>query len=381
MSNLVASYSSADFLALFDRLFPESYLEPLKSPGPGYELYQAAAQVGARVSLAADRVDQCAYIFTAPTGSFATVNVLFSRQVNTAGDVTVKAGTVVVTSKGDRRFATTADAVFSGGALGPISAPARAVAMGYEYNVRGQRTAADGEILPGEIDTVLELFEDPVFGDPTIVVSQVDDATGGAPAALGQHGFDRGLPQRPGEDPEAYRARIRRLPDVVTPAAIRRAIDAVFLRYGVVPTLIETWEPTYQTCWDAPTQPVGELDPDLFVYDDPRPNPPFRNRWLDEVDFRAAFIVVVPALLPLQDYGFCYDDPGTQPGDFNQDVGSVHGMRAASAYDVADTFTIELQPCYDGPDLQLQAVYLGLFELLQEIKAAGVSAVVELEGQ
>jgi hypothetical protein len=150
----------------------------------------------------------------------------------------------------------------------------------------------------------------------------------------------------------AYRYRLRNLPDTVSPGAIVRLCDAYLDQFGIEYEFVEVWQLDYQTCWDAPSPNVGTPSyaaslptspvyyDNLFVYDDPVgtraawPNPQFRNRWLDEVEYRGAFIVVV--------------DP--------------------------------LDPVYDGTPAGNAAV-LGLYTQLQQIKLGGVAAIIELEGE
>src|SRR5262249_47510538 len=146
-----------------------------------------------------------------------------------------------------------------------------------------------GEELPGEVDTVVALVEDPPFGDPSIQVAQVGDGACGQAPMLEGLGHDRGIDRKPGEPIEQYRIRVRRLPDTVSPAAIRRMVDEYRPRYGAAADVIETFSLQYQSCYDGsptpgPATPQGFYDPNLFVYDDPRPAYPFRNRWLDEVE-------------------------------------------------------------------------------------------------
>ena len=58
------------------------------------------------------------------------------------------------------------------------------------------------------------------------------------------------------------------------------------------------------------------------------------------------------------------------------------GKRSHSAYDVPESAaSVVVQGGYDGFDLPKQALYQGLFELLQRIKPAGAAAIIELEGE
>lgn len=214
----MAIRSKQDFLDLADRWLPSEYLDPLKDPGPGFEVIQAYAAIFNRSSIAVDAFCRAGFILLADGGAKSTVTVAFRRPTAAAGAVTIKAGTVVSTSRTSRPFVTTEDLVFGAGVLNLIVA-AEALISAYEWNVTGIRFAADGTLLAGEIDTILTMRQDPVFTDQTFMVSQVTDAIGGSSPALQLLGEDRGLPQRFGESNDLYRDRIRQLPDTVSPDA------------------------------------------------------------------------------------------------------------------------------------------------------------------
>jgi hypothetical protein len=325
----VHAMTQADFLALLDRILPEDYLAPLKDPGPGYEILQAFAAQFARVSQANEAAGRDAQIITAASGAKASGVVLLSRPSPHPDGltVTVKAGSVVTTSVGGRDFVTSAPVTFAPADLGPFSVGVVAVSIGYEWNVRGETVTAAGDVIPGDIDTVKVLLETPDYGDITIRVSQVAPTVGGTDAALDALGADRGVTRQTGESDTAYRGRLRSLPDTVSPDALRRTIDSILGPAGVAYDFIETFEQQYQECYDAPSTPIpgSPFDPNLFTYDDPRYPEPFKNRWLDDSDFRGAVVIVV-----------------------------------------------------DG---QNPALYKGLYETLQAIKPAGARIVLELRGQ
>jgi hypothetical protein len=382
----VIARTQQDFLDLLERLLPAGYLEPLKDPGPGYELLQAFAAMYAKVSKGVEIAGQDAQILTAASGAKATGTVRLSRSAPHPDGiaVTVKVGSVVTTSVGGRDFATTVDVVFGPTDLGPFTVPVEAISVGYDWNVRGETVAASGELLPGDIDTVKVLVEVPDYGDVTIVVYQATPTAGGADAALDGLGGDRGMLRLNGESDDAYRSRQRTLPDTVSPAALRRAIAAILEPVHGSYDFIETFEQVYQACWDAPsTVFAGSLfNPNLFVFDDPRLSYPFCNRWLDENDFRGGVIVVVEALQPLRDTGMIWDDTNTSSLQYVSSV--TGGLRACGVFDMTSTIATQhgyLEGAWDGFDLSRQSLYKGLYETLQAAKPAGVSVAVELRGQ
>ena len=383
MTTDAIAHDAAYYLALIERVTDPAWLTPFQvTPASGYELLEAYADLGARASTAAQNLETGCVIIFAEGGAFAEGVVQLSRPTTTAGAVTVLAGTVVASARNARLFVTTADAVFGIGVFGPLNVPVRAMRMGWQYNARGQTTTAAGAVLPGDVSRMVLLTENPPYGDPSIVVSQQADFTGGRAAMLDALGGDLGQPRQPGEADVAYRYRLRSLPDVVTPSAVRHAID-VFC--GVYPFLavqfIETFDVAYQTCYDAPTAAIPAsptFDPTCFVYDDPRSTNPFRNRWLDSVEDTCAFIVVVPLLATVRMFGCAFDDPALSPAAHI--APSTLGTRGWAAYDVPDTFdpAFGYGGAFDGDDLGANGFYGGLYQRLQAVKAGGISAILEL---
>jgi len=379
------------YLRLLDRLFPDSYLAQMKlNPNSGYEQFQGYASIGERLSEAITRLGANNVISYSPGGERAVGYVEVSRPTGAAGTVVVKAGSVVTCSVGGQDFVTLLDSEFTGAALGPLTIGIVAIASGYEWNVRGERTAANGETLAGEIDTFKRLVTDPPYGDPTIYVEQVLDTSGGEAAVLDGLGSDRGLTRKVGETAEQFRLRLHTLPDVVSPGAIKRVCHALLDPLGIGFQFIETGDIVYQTCWDAPSTNVGTptfqaapptnlaYDETLFAYDDNRDTTsPFRNRWLDEVEKRGAFIIVLETVT-LNDLGLAYDDPGMVPLDFRA---AVTGFgRGTPAFDITSAIQAAAPvytAAYDGFDLGYDAASAALWQVLQEIKAGGVIAILE----
>lgn len=378
----ITALEQGDFLDMFERLLPDHYLEPLKNPGPGYEALQAFAKVGERLSQAVEHASAGLFMMSAEGGRFATGIVEFYRPAANGEGITVvvKAGTMLLASKTGVRFKTLTDVTFVAADLGPFVVEVQSEAQGYEYNVAGSVLAADGTVMQGEIDTIDVLVEDPALGDTTIVVRQHADATSdGRDATLDQHGADRRIFRAPGEGDDLYRGRVRSLPDNISPNAFERTLRQLMDPFGISFDMIETWELRYQTYYDAPDDAIvgSVFDPDLFFYDDPRPNIPFRNRWVSDKDFPGGVIVVLTPNGPLEDRALYYDDPDNSPADRL----GPYGTRAPSFYDVPDSYALEPQGFYDGFDVLQASVYKRLFETLNSIKAAGVDVAVELAGQ
>jgi hypothetical protein len=389
----------ADLLRALSRFLPADYLAPLKVPGPGYEVLQAFAKLGERLSLAVVRLDAGGNILLAPDPGFATATVSFSRPIPPVGTmpaVTLQAGSIVTTSVGARDFATLTDVAFAANDPGPHTVVVRAIAPGFEWNVPSSTVTLAGETIPGSIDTIKKLAQaDPITGlrtflDGSFTVSQVTDAMGGACAALDQLGADRGLPRAAGESSTAYRLRLRSLPDTVSAGAVTRFLAAAFAPCGLTAAYVETWDSAYQTAWDFPddftSAPTDATN--LFTYDDPRPAfPPFENRWLDDAELNGAFIAVLPIPQPIYDVGGDWDDDTTSASALVDFVSAqpCAGFRALSAWDFDGSEFVEgvdgVEWCWDGPDLGIESLYAGVWSSLQAIKAAGVAAIVEQQGQ
>lgn len=394
ISNPITPRSYQDLLDLIDRLYPSHYLYPLKSTGPGYEFIQAMARMFARVSLANETLGNDGFFLLANSGAKATGTVYLWRQAAhpDAIDVTVKAGSLLTTGQGGRDFVTTADVTFLAADDYTVlhAVTIEALAVGYEYNVQGQTVTAAGETLYGPVDTVKVLIESPDYGDVTIQVRQVSATAGGKDAALDSLGMDRGVARNPGELDDSYRFRLRSLPDTISPDAVDRAVRSALEHLGAYYDHIETWDLSYQTCYDAPaTTFVGsDFDPNLFAFDDTRTLVPMRNCWLDTNDYRGAFIIAADNIQPILDVGMVYYDDPNPAEPVVDATAAAHGSpltggsRAPCAYDVpVDLDFGYIQGGYDGFDLSKNAVYKGLFDVLQSIKAYGVSATIELRGQ
>ena len=402
-SSNARALDQAHFLGMFDRFLAPEWIRPIRDrgDGSGYEMLRAYAAVGARVSTAIQSLESGSIALFAQGPAYATGTVEFLRVAATAGAVRIKAGTLVQTSRNGRMFRTTETVEFGALALGPIACPVVAVDVGEEYNVPGTVVTPSGITLPGEIDTVFRMFQQDTSGvddwlDGTITVRQILACTGGRSPWLDALGQDRGITRNEGEPDDVYRFRVRGLPDNLTPAAIQRALNALADKWGVTYEFIETFESSYQTAYDYPSKNAGTPtydgvlpvaladDTNVFVYDDPRdPADGFINRWLDEVEYRGAFIVVVSAPASLREFGAPYDSADMLVADRETLNGSVAGVFAIAAYDLPNDLSPDAgQPgCYDGFDAGTSGFWGAWWQTMQELKAAGIVAVLELKGE
>lgn len=381
------------FLEVLHNFLASDYVAGLQA-GQGYELLQAFASIGVRISQAIERFECGQFILSAQGGSNSVGSVEFYREDFSAGGYLLAAGTRVTTSLTGRDFVTTASVTVGPTDLGPFVVPVQAVWQGWEWNTRGQSITRRGETIPGEIDTIkLPILEvstsnsTPVI-DPALRVRQITAQSGGAAPMLDGLGDDRGLPRRGGEGDDAYRVRLRTLPDTVSPQAIQRFLETMLTPYNAHAEFIELWDIRFQTCWDAPDDvpAAPTYDPTTFMWDDPRPPPPhvpsFYGRWLDEVTMAGAFVAVIPQLQPILDYGMAYDDPITDVAELvsTDFPPGTDGTRAISAYDLAAAVPPGVEGAYDGEDVAFNALVTAIFQTFQHIKAGGVTALVELEG-
>jgi len=123
---------------------------------------------------------------------------------------------------------------------------------------------------------------------------------------LDEIGRERKIPRADGESDASYRRRVAKIPDVVSPNAIRRACSRFFTPHGWVAEFREVGTLQFPGFFydipsnDAPTY-AGAWDMDFTV----RPQDRFRT-WTDYAEFRAFFLIGVPAT-GLGEFGFAYD--------------------------------------------------------------------------
>jgi hypothetical protein len=270
------------------RFLPPEYLDPMEPPGtgapgaPGWEVILAASQALSRVSAAAERLGCGLFFLTAPSGELSTATVTLTRASTSTGVFAVKAGSAVVATSG-RIYFTSEDVTFGAGDLS-VTVPVVSSVAAYWLN-----TAVVADVTTVPITTtwsVGSLTMDPPFADSTIIASADDSTDNGVSPFLELLGNDRGLTQYPGESDEAFRLRGRTLPDTITPGAIQRMLARIFTAPTESYEYHDLWAVDFQTAYDMPM----DTSPVVFVYDDPRPYPPSRNRYLPR-NYLQAFVV------------------------------------------------------------------------------------------
>lgn len=377
LPNPVAALSQADVLALFDRLFPPDYLDAMRTgSGPGYEYLQAVAKVAARLNAAVRALGGGVFFMAAAGGAKATAAVEFYRAGFALGAGAVKAGTRCRTSRGGREFVLLSDVLFSGADAGPHAATLRALWPGEEYNVAGPRTDADGTAVPGEIDTVSFPVQDPPYWDPGVAVRQTADATGGTGSYLDALGRDRGLDRAGNESDDSYRARLVFLPDTVSPAAIERQVSLFLEALGWGHAIVEAGDAALGGVLGAAATPPAPAHLAQFCLSNPLNATGLWGRVLSEATFRAALFVVIDRLPAMEMFGAGLSDTAMTAAAHATAV----GRRACWALSVPASYVATLAPALSGTDTRAPGVYRGLYELLQQVKAAGVYATIWING-
>jgi hypothetical protein len=355
-------YDQDDLLAVVSRSYPLDYLDSLRLlPNAGYEIFQGATKVMERVSIAVMRRYCCSFVSTAVSGAKAVGVVEFYRANADAGAITLSAGTVVRTSSG-KEFVTTADAVFGGAALGPVTAAIEAALEGYEYNVPGQVSTAGGETLPGDINDIKTMVTPTPAFDVEMRVRNVAATTGGRDKCLDAAGEDRGIPRGLQESNDAYRFRILNTPDAISPAAIRRGVNAILFPFDAEVCLREVGTPLFPGFfYDAGSSVDSPQNPrNNYAYDmdfDARPEDRFKL-WLSTLEFRGFFLLGVPELVESEYFGLVYD--GSDADTF----------RLKNAYDT--TTAVAPNAGYDGFTVLNSTIYKAISDTVTKKKAGGV---------
>ncbi|MFA6166726.1 MAG: hypothetical protein WC700_08925 [Gemmatimonadaceae bacterium] len=430
--------TQADFLAMFERLLPPSYLQPLRDVGPGYELLQAYAKLGERLSQAVKRDEDDQFILTAGDAGFASVRLRISRTAAVTPAVIIKKGSVVATTEtdpnvgwaddadagvfydrrqGGLRYVLDGDVEFAPGdsanpsffkgkawhlTTNPITATA--VDADWTYNLPGPFVDHEGNTIEGDIcKLAVPLLADPAapdvlcWIDSVWTVKQDSAATGGRPAALNALGTDMDIRRLDGETAAQYRVRLRQIPDVITPCAIVRLLDLMMAPWGGSAKLVEPWSKHFHGAWDGPSidipDPSDPLHPlyvaGLFVWDDTRTvspdpstqDPAFFGRWLDESTEKMCIVITVPPLGAVTAYGGVWDEPAASAAAAVTPGGT--GARALAVWDVPEFMFGTLGPswAWDGPDTGAAAVYKGIYDAVCAAKMAGINCIEWLRGQ
>lgn len=325
--------NKARLLRVADKSYPSDYVEGLKStPGGGYELLAASAAVGERVSLAIARLEAGRLKIYALGGQKATGTAQLYRPVGTTGAaINIMPGSVVGTKDG-RNFVTTTQVSFGSSDAGPHNVSVQAIAVGYEFNVDGQFTAASGEVIEGQITEVVRLVTDVPQIDGTVAVRNLTPMSGGRAAWLDGLGEQFLIPRLPNESDDQYRLRIAEIGDVVSPDAIVRGVNKILGQYGATCTLYEIGIPPFTGFFDdAGSSADAVQNPDWNFADDMdfTLNPADRFKLdMNLLESRAFFLVEVPRFHNgefgmFDDAGSSSDSPQHPEANFADDMTGI----------------------------------------------------------
>jgi hypothetical protein len=366
--------SQDELLAMIDRILDSDYIDGLKA-GEGYEIVQAQAKEFARISQAIRVTGDGLFAAYASGGSFATGIVEFYRTSTVSPACTVLAGTIVQ-ARGGKLFRTIQDAVFGANDQGPYAVGVRSVFQEWQANTDGQ-TLTNGVLIPGEIDTIRTLIQDPLYADPTIMVRQIDPTVGGRAPMLDLLARGNNLRRNSGESDESLSYRTRNLPDNLTPGAMERMLRTLLGSTGARWEYVEPFELDFQTSYDAPE------GSSVFTYDDPRPRYfPAINWYADDREQWATFYAVVGKIQPMADFGGSYDETIVTLDELRSPI--TGGKRAVPAFDAPDPGTygegLDLGMAYDARDTEQDALLNSVYDQMQSLRAAGIVAGLLKEG-
>lgn len=369
------AFDQDHFLDTLQNSYPEDYFESIKAgKDGGFELFQAAAKVAERVSLAIARLECCGFIFTALGGLKSTGQVEFFRDSAADGPITIEPGTVL-RGDGGRDFLTTTVVEFDGVELGPKVAAIEAIATGYQYNLPGQITTAGDEVLEGSINTILKVVTDPTIPaaiDRNMQVRQPAPTVDGRSACLDALGEDLDIPRLADETDAEYRVRILEVPDTVSPNAICRGVDKILSVFGAECCLREIGAPLFPGFYyDAGSSSDSPQDPATnFAYDfdfTVRPQDRFKLL-MSHLESRAFFLLGVPTITRIS-YGMFYDGDSADP------------FPLQNAYDTepTDAFQNPNDVAYDGEAILDALVYQSIYDVTNRKRAGGVGFDLYIE--
>ena len=215
-----------DFIGLLKKWMPQTYWGPLESKS-GWELFQAIAKVGERLSKTIDRIQNA--LFPSTASGQITPYIYFMVSVDTAtGQKVLGKGTIVERDDG-ARYRTTEDLTIDDG---ETSSTVKAVPVAVSL----QSDIFTG--TPGYSYLVRD------FGDGTTtgVVWQIDGIDENQtqqeianPGTLDLLAAQRNITRMPGESDDSLRTRIRTFAqDRISPSAVTKCLDYAGLTGNMV---------------------------------------------------------------------------------------------------------------------------------------------------
>lgn len=253
--------TSEQVIALVERTTDKNWFNGMMDQPDGQALLIATGAMGAAVSQCLDEQVAACKISEAPTGSPGVCSLVIHRDTTTATG-TIRPGFKFVTSIGVELAVSTTVAVTAGQAT--VTLPLQTLR---QLDLVNKRTPAfdemveDGDyldpIIVPESITVLDDLGVPLLGIGANVFTYVSSSpiTGATMDWLSEHGNERGCRRQPGEEGDAYRARVRQIPDAVTPVAIQEAVHGAQAQADLPSTYMV--EPHRDQASDAARAAIG----------------------------------------------------------------------------------------------------------------------------
>lgn len=301
--------TQADLFALIQRALPGALVDGW-TDRDGEEVYQAIARVfsvlhGRDVARA-----ESSYVLTAtgPVQATATIKVTWTQGTTLA--VEILTGQKIVQTPWGVHYQLTESL-----AAGAAEAPGYSATVGVEAVWAGiepgcDEAPVDAEFLsewglPEGVDREGEILWDGAVAGAAkteflsgvdageITIEGVTDATGGKDGTLDLLAAGRGLPRVENEPDSGLRARIRQIPDVLTPGAILAVANAMLEPYGLTATMYEPWD--YAFIIGSESSTIGDEDcaitrPRHFII-----SVPALSTYITDSTERAAFLAGMQA--------------------------------------------------------------------------------------
>jgi hypothetical protein len=230
LSDVDVVLTSGQVLNLVKRTTDENWFNAMMAQPDGQAILLAAAAMGSALSECLDEQVAACKISEAPTGSPGVCTLVIHRASTTATG-TIRQGFKFVTNTGVELAVSTTVAVTAGQST--VTLPLQTLR---QIDLANKRTSAfDDVLVEGDyLDDIIApesiaVTNDtggPLLGIGSDVFTYVSSSSivGATMDWLSEHGNERGCRRQPGEEGEAYRARVRQIPDAVTPVAIQEAV-------------------------------------------------------------------------------------------------------------------------------------------------------------
>lgn len=184
------------------------------------------------------------------------------------------------------------------------------------------------------------------FEDLGVEITECEAFSGGRDNDLWVLGDERGVYQQNDETDDTFRQRAARLLDVVSPAAIKRAIDRILSPYGYRGDAIDVQDGLGAIFMDADFL-------DYYTPGDDFPTDPWKLG-LSLNEAYGFFLVLLP-YLSLGEFGSAFDE------------GPITELPDGSFLDSAVDYGV-----FDGYPVSANAVYASIYSTISKIKAGGI---------